>query len=85
LAVWAGHKVVRQVGEDDGELQGGRTVGATENRQWIWRARVVATVLKQRRKGEGGMGKGRPVGLAIRGKEGRGIQTVAGWGPGEWR
>jgi hypothetical protein len=55
-------------------------VGARENRRWIWRARVAALASKHRRKGEGGMGKGRPVGLALRGKEGGGIQTAASQG-----
>jgi hypothetical protein len=66
-----GQKVVEHVGEGDGELQGGRATRARESRRWIWRPRAAALASKQRRKGEGGMGKGRgcPVGLVLRGKE----------------
>jgi hypothetical protein len=83
--VGCGNKVIGHVGEGDGVLRGGRTVGARENRRWICRARVAALASKHRRKGEGGMGKGRPVGLALRGKEGGASRQQLARARGEWR
>jgi hypothetical protein len=59
-----GHKVVGHVGEGHGELQGGRTAGA----------HTSTLASKQRRKGEGGMGKGRGVrlGSCLEGRKGEG-------------